>query len=56
VGCGDLAIDLIKKPVLWKLAAALGKDFWAFLEGFIAMKAGYKAKALVYGVLIAQKI
>jgi SAM-dependent methyltransferase len=51
----DLAIDLIKKPVLWKLAAALGKDLWAFLEGFIAMKAGYKSRTLVYGVLIGQK-
>jgi SAM-dependent methyltransferase len=51
----DLAIDLIKKPALWKLAAARGKDFSAFLHGFRAMKAGYKSKALVYGVLIGQK-
>jgi cyclopropane fatty-acyl-phospholipid synthase-like methyltransferase len=51
----DLAIDLIKKPALWKFAAGRGKDFSAFLHGFRAMKAGYKAKALVYGVLIGQK-
>jgi tocopherol O-methyltransferase len=51
----DLAIDLIKKPALWKFAAGRSKDFSAFLHGFRAMKAGYKAKALVYGVLIGQK-
>jgi tocopherol O-methyltransferase len=51
----DLAIDLIKNPALWKLAAARGGDLSAFLEGFRAMKAGYKSKALIYGVLIGQK-
>jgi tocopherol O-methyltransferase len=51
----DLAIDLIKKPGLWKIAATRGKDFSAFLHGFRAMKAGYKSKALVYGALVAQK-
>ncbi len=51
----DLAIDLIKKPALWKVAATRGKDFSAFLHGFRAMKAGYKSKALVYGALVAQK-
>jgi tocopherol O-methyltransferase len=51
----DLAIDLIKKPALWKLAATRGSDFSAFLQGFRAMRAGYKSKTLVYGVLIGQK-
>jgi tocopherol O-methyltransferase len=51
----DLAIDLVRKPALWKFAATRGKDFMAFLDGFDAMKAGYKSKALVYGALIAQK-
>ena len=51
----DLAIELIREPALWKLAAARGKDFTAFLEGFAAMRAGYKSKALIYGTLVAQK-
>jgi tocopherol O-methyltransferase len=51
----DLAIDLIGKPALWKFAAARGKDFVSFLEGFAAMRAGYKSKSLVYGTLIAHK-
>jgi len=51
----DLAIELIRDPALWKFAAARGKDFTAFLEGFAAMRAGYKSKALIYGMLIAQK-
>lgn len=51
----DFAIDLIKNPALWKLAAARGRDFLAFLEGFRAMRAGYKSKALIYGMLIGQK-
>lgn len=51
----DLATELIQKPALWKFAAARGKDFIAFLDGFAAMKAGYKSKALVYGALIGQK-
>ena len=51
----DLAIDLIGKPALWKFAAARGKEFMAFLDGFTAMKAGYKSKALIYGALIAEK-
>jgi len=51
----DVAIDLIGKPALWKFAAARGKDFVSFLEGFVAMRAGYKSKSLVYGSLIAHK-
>jgi len=51
----DLTTDLIKNPTLWKLAAALGPDFLAFLGGFRTMKAAYKSKALVYGLLIGQK-
>lgn len=51
----DLALELIRKPALWKFAAARGKDFTAFLQGFAAMKAGYKSKTFVYGTLIAQK-
>ena len=51
----DLAIDLIRNPTLWKLAAARGRDFLAFLEGFRAMRAGYKSKALIYGMLIGQR-
>lgn len=51
----DLAIELIRKPALWKFAAVRGKDFLAFLEGFAAMKAGYTSGALIYGALVAQK-
>jgi tocopherol O-methyltransferase len=51
----DLAIDLIGKPALWKFAAARGKEFMAFLDGFAAMRAGYKSKMLIYGALIAEK-
>jgi hypothetical protein len=40
---------------LWKFAATRGEEFSAFLRGFRAMKAGYKSKALAYGVLIGQK-
>jgi tocopherol O-methyltransferase len=51
----DLALDLIKNPALWRLAATRGGDFVAFLEGFAAMNAGYRSKSLVYGALIARK-
>jgi tocopherol O-methyltransferase len=51
----DLAIELIRAPLLWKLAARRGEDFLAFLQAFAAMRAGYQSKALSYGVLIAQK-
>jgi tocopherol O-methyltransferase len=52
----DLAIELIREPALWKFAAARGKDFTAFLEGFAAMRAGYRSRALIYGMLVAQKM
>jgi tocopherol O-methyltransferase len=51
----DLAIELIGKPALWKFAASRRKEFMAFLDGFAAMRAGYKSKALVYGALVAEK-
>lgn len=51
----DLALDLIRNPALWKFAATRGKDVLAFMEGFAAMRAGYKSKTLVYGVLAGQK-
>jgi tocopherol O-methyltransferase len=51
----DLAIELIRNPALWKFAAARGKDFVAFLEGFAAMRAGYRSKTFVYGALIGKK-
>lgn len=51
----DIAIELIRSPAVWKLAATRGKDAVAFLEGFAAMRAGYKSRTLVYGVLVASK-
>lgn len=51
----DIAIELIRSPALWKFAATRGKDVLAFMEGFAAMRAAYRSKALVYGVLIGQK-
>ncbi len=51
----DLAIELVRKPAMWQFAATHAKDFMAFVDGFDAMRAGYKSKALVYGALIAQK-
>jgi tocopherol O-methyltransferase len=51
----DIATELIRKPAAWKFAAAHGSDVVAFLEGFRAMKAGYKSKALMYGMLVAQR-
>jgi tocopherol O-methyltransferase len=51
----DLALDLIKNPALWRFAATRGRDFVTFLEGFAAMRAGYRSKSLVYGALIARK-
>jgi tocopherol O-methyltransferase len=51
----DLAIELIRNPALWKFAVARGKDFVGFLEGFAAMRAGYRSKSLVYGALIGKK-
>jgi hypothetical protein len=52
----DVATELVRNPMLWKLAAARGKDFFAFLDGFRAMKAGYRSKALVYGALVGHKL
>lgn len=51
----DISIKLVQKPALWKLAATRGRNFVDFLKGFAAMKAGYKSKAFVYGILVAQK-
>jgi tocopherol O-methyltransferase len=51
----DLAIEMIRNPALWKFAASRGKDFVAFLEGFAAMRAGYRSKALLYGAIIGHK-
>jgi tocopherol O-methyltransferase len=51
----DIAIGLIGNPALWKFAATRGQDFLAFLEGFSAMRAGYRSKTLVYGVIVAEK-
>ena len=51
----DLAIELIGNQALWKFAATRGKDFVGFLEGFAAMRAGYRSKALVYGALAGYK-
>ena len=51
----DIAIDLIGNPALWKFAATRGQDFLAFLEGFSAMRAGYRSKTLVYGVIVAER-
>jgi tocopherol O-methyltransferase len=51
----DLAIELIRNQALWKFAATRSKDFIAFLEGFAAMRAGYRSKALVYGALAGYK-
>jgi tocopherol O-methyltransferase len=51
----DLAVELIRNQALWKFAATRGKDFVAFLEGFAAMRAGYRSKALVYGALAGYK-
>jgi tocopherol O-methyltransferase len=52
----DVAIELVRNPVLWKLVATRGKEFFAFLEGFRAMKAGYRSKALIYGALVGHKL
>ena len=51
----DLAIELIADPNLWRFAAERGKDFLAFLEGFKAMRAGYRSGTLIYGLLVAHK-
>jgi hypothetical protein len=51
----DVAIGLIGKPALWKLAATRGRDFLGFFEGFSAMRAGYRSKTLVYGVIVAEQ-
>jgi hypothetical protein len=52
----DVAMELVRNPTLWKLAIDRGKDFFTFLEGFRAMKAGYRSKALVYGALVGHKL
>jgi len=51
----DIATGLIGNPALWKFAATRGRDFVAFLEGFAAMRAGYRSKTLSYGVIVAEK-
>lgn len=51
----DLAVELIRNQALWKFAVTRGKDFVAFLEGFSAMRAGYRSKALVYAALVGHK-
>lgn len=51
----DICLDIIKNKALWKLAMKTGKDFVHFLRAFQAMRAGYKTKNFVYGMIIAEK-
>ena len=52
----DIAIEIIKKPALWKLACSLGKDFIIFLKSFYAIKNAFQKKKLIYGIIIGEKI
>jgi tocopherol O-methyltransferase len=52
----DLAVDIIQKKSLWKLAATHGLMFVDFLRAFRALKAGFASGDFVYGLIVAQKI
>ena len=52
----DLAVDIIKKKSLWKLAATHGLLFVDFLSAFRAIRAGFASGDFVYGLVVAQKI
>src|ERR1700733_1757896 len=45
----DLAVDIIKKKSLWKLAATHGLLFVDFLKAFRAIRAGFASGDFVYG-------
>jgi len=52
----DLAVDIVKKKSLWKLAATHGLILVDFLRAFRALRAGFASGDFVYGLVVAQKI
>jgi len=50
----EICLDIIKDKVLWELAAKNGSEFVNFLRGFRAMRAGFRSRNFIYGLLVAK--
>lgn len=51
----DIALEIIREPAFWALAAKLGRDFVRNLKSFRAMREGFASGAFVYGLFVARK-
>jgi len=51
----DIALDVIKNKMFWKLALKNGTEFVQFLKSFYAMKRGFASGNFVYGLIIVKK-
>ena len=51
----EISANLIKNPVLWKLASATGVEFIRFLRSVKAMSKGFASSCFVFGMLVARK-
>ena len=51
----DISLKLVEDKRFWKFALAHGWEFVEFLKSFEAMKKGYSSKALIYGLIVAEK-
>jgi tocopherol O-methyltransferase len=52
----DIALDVIKNKMFWKLALKNGREFVNFLRAFKAMKEGFKSGKFVYGLIVMRKM
>lgn len=51
----DIALEVIKNKMFWKLALKNGKSFIEFLRSFMAMKNGFSSGKFVYGMIVGKK-
>lgn len=51
----DIALDVVKNKMFWKLALKNGAEFVSFLRSFSAMKKGFASGKFVYGLIVAKK-
>ena len=51
----DICLELIRNKALWELAARRGPELLQFLQGFRAMRAGFRSGNFVYALMVAKK-
>lgn len=50
----DICLDIVKDKTFWKLAAQNGAEFVNFINGFRAMRAGFRSGNFIYGLIVAK--